>query len=191
MKVYISRVLTAMFVVSVLLAGAARAQEVKHSPRYRIAYDAGGWDGLPEKVVEKWAAKIERKYGAAAASDWRFQAERLAHFGEWLDEAWSRRVAAWSRCTYVGDVDPGRFFVRVESDTFRLPEYPELTTIWGTVDLSAKNIRVTSWAYIKQLGWPVNAVDTVEWEFGNALQLLKRGAASRISGEIGSGDPCK
>ena len=54
-------------------------------------------------------------------------------------------VAAWSRCYDVSDVDPRRFFITVEGDTFTLPQHPELTTIWGTVDTSATHVRLAAW----------------------------------------------
>lgn len=189
MKTYNSRLLAAIC-LGVLLSGYAHSQ-TKFSPRYGIAYDAQGFDAASGRYIEKRAAKIERKYGAAAAADFRFQIERQRDFGAWIDLKWGERIAAWSPCVYVGDVDPRRFYITIESDTFTLPQYPELSTIWGTVDTSAKRIRVTSWAYIKSKGWIVNAVDTLGWEFGNALMVIKRGLPKSTSGEIGDGDPCR
>lgn len=176
--------------ISVLLSDHTHAQ-MKRSPKYGIAYEANGYDEASAGYVEKRARKIEQKFGAAAAEDFRQQTERLRLIGEWLDTKWAARVAAWSRCYDVSDVNPRRFFVTVEGNTFTLPQYPELKYIWGTVDTSAKRIRVTAWAYIKNRGWTVNAIDTAEWEFGNALMLLKRGPAPTVADEIGTGDPCK
>ncbi len=173
------------------MSALAPAQSVKQSPRYKITYVANGWDELTDQYIEKRARKIERKYGSDVASDWRNQARRMREFGSWLDEKWEARVEAWSRCTYVGDVSPRRFFVVVEGDPFRLPQYPELSQVWGTVDTSAKYVRLTAWAFIKSRGWVVNAIDTWEWEAGNALQILKRGLPNDVNREIGSGDPCR
>jgi hypothetical protein len=189
MKRNISRVMAAI-VFGVLLCGHAQSQ-TKFSPRYGIAYDAQGWDEASDQYIAKRAAKVERKEGAAVSADFRFQMERLRHFGEWIDQKWSERVQAWGRCHYVGDVDPRRFFVTVEGDTFTLPQYPDLSQVWGTVDTSAKRIRVTAWAYIKNRGWIVNAIDTWAWEAGNALMLLKIGFPKTVASEIGDGDPCK
>jgi len=176
--------------LSVLWAGLAAAQ-VNYSPKHHIAYEANGFDEPSERYIEKRAAKIERKNGAAVAADFVFQSDRLRELGAWLDQKWDERAAAWSKCYNVADVDPRRFRVVIEAGTFTLPQYPELSEVWGTVDLSVTRIRVTAWAYITRRGWVVNAIDTAGWEFGNALMLLKRGPASSVAAEIGDGDPCK
>jgi hypothetical protein len=187
MKHSISRAMAAI-VIGVLFCGYANSQT---SPKYGIRYESNGWDNLPDKFIEKRARKLERKFGPSVAADWRFNAERLRHFPRWIDEQWEARVLAWSRCHFVGAIDPRRFTITIEDGTFTLPQYPELHFIWGTVDTGATHIRLSAWAFIKSKGWTVNAVDTLAWEFGNSLQVLLMGLPNDPNKEIGSRDPCQ
>lgn len=191
MKLYTRALLSAtvLCILSTLLSESAHAQ-TKFSPRYNIAYDAQGFDEVSDRYIDKRAAKIERKFGAGAAADFRFQMDRMRHFGDWVDVQYEDRRRAWARCYDVSRADIHRMTVIVEDGTWTRPDYPELHYIWGAMDYRTNTIRVTAWAFVPNWG-TVNAVDTLRYEMGNFFQVMLMGEPFYLQKEIGVNDPCR